>query len=104
MPEAPEPARWESSHQIQIQGQTVQYDAVVGSVILTDDAEEPTGELFYTAYFRTDGGAPGDRPIVFSYNGGPGSASFWLHSTRQKEHDGDSPPPDWIPHRRSSTV
>ena len=77
--EAPEPARWESTHQIQIQGQAVEYDAVVGSIILTDEAEEPTGELFYTAYFRTDGGPPGSRPVVFAYNGGPGSASFWLH-------------------------
>ncbi len=74
----PEPSRWESSHSVVVGGQTVAYDAVVGSIILRGEEEEATAELFYTAYFRT--GVPRDsRPIVFAYNGGPGSASFWLH-------------------------
>lgn len=77
--EAPEPAHWETHHQIQIQGQRVEYDAELGSVILRDDEEQPTGELYYTAYLRTNGGPAADRPIIFAYNGGPGSASFWLH-------------------------
>lgn len=76
---APEPKRWESRHSVVVDGATVEYEAIVGSVILTDDAEKPTGELFYTAYVRTNGGSPESRPIVFAYNGGPGSASFWLH-------------------------
>jgi carboxypeptidase C (cathepsin A) len=78
---APEPqaSRWESSHSIVVGGETVEYDAVVGSTILRDDKENATAELFYTAYFRTNDGVPSSRPIVFAYNGGPGSASFWLH-------------------------
>jgi len=75
----PEPSRWETSHSIVVGGQTVAYDAVVGSIILRDDAEKATGELFYTAYFRTNGRPSATRPLIFSYNGGPGSASFWLH-------------------------
>jgi len=75
----PEPSRWESSHSIVVDGETVAYDAVVGSVILRDEKETATGELFYTAYFRTNDGPAGDRPVIFAYNGGPGSASFWLH-------------------------
>ncbi len=78
-PEAPEQARWETSHSIDVQGQAVEYDAVVSSITLTDDDGAPTGELFYTAYLRTDVPDRGSRPIVFAYNGGPGSASFWLH-------------------------
>lgn len=76
----PEPAasRWESRHSIVVGGETVEYNAVVGSIILRDDAEKATAELFYTAYFRTNGRG-GARPIIFAYNGGPGSASFWLH-------------------------
>lgn len=62
-----------------LSGETVEYDAVVGSVILRDENEKATGELFYTAYFRTNGRSPVTRPIIFAYNGGPGSASFWLH-------------------------
>ena len=75
----PQPARWASNHSIVVDGETVEYEAVVGSVILRDNEENATGELFYTGYFRTNGGDPSTRPIVFAYNGGPGSASFWLH-------------------------
>lgn len=75
----PEPAAWESSHQIVVQGETVEYDALVGSIILRDDEETPTGELYYTAYFRINGAPSAERPLIFAYNGGPGSASFWLH-------------------------
>ncbi len=75
----PKPSRWASNHSVVAAGETVAYEAVVASVILRDMEEMPTGELFYTAYFRTNGGDPATRPLVFAYNGGPGSASFWLH-------------------------
>lgn len=71
--------RWQSSHSIVVGGQTVAYDAVVGSIVLRDQEANPTGELFYTAYFRTDAPDRSTRPLMFAYNGGPGSASFWLH-------------------------
>lgn len=71
--------RWESSHAIEIAGERVDYDAVVGHVVLTDGDGDPAAKLFYTAYFRTGVADAASRPIVFSYNGGPGSASFWLH-------------------------
>ena len=76
---APAPSRWESSHSIMVGGETVEYDAVVTGTTLTNDAGDAAAELFYTAYFRTNGAPSRERPIVFSYNGGPGSASFWLH-------------------------
>jgi carboxypeptidase C (cathepsin A) len=78
-PPEPTPSRWQSHHTISVSGQTVEYDAVLGSTILRDDEENATAELFYTAYFRTNGGNASRRPIIFAYNGGPGSASFWLH-------------------------
>ena len=77
--EAEEKARWESTHSIEIGGETVEYDAVVASTTLTNDEGEDAAELFYTAYLRTNGAPSGERPLIFSYNGGPGSASFWLH-------------------------
>ncbi|MCG8469584.1 MAG: hypothetical protein MJB57_15495 [Gemmatimonadetes bacterium] len=76
---AQEPGRWSSRHSIIVDGATIAYEAVVGSITLTDDDENAAGELFYTAYFRTNGRPTADRPLVFAYNGGPGSASFWLH-------------------------
>ena len=77
----PEPtaSRWESSHSIVVGRETVEYDAVVGSIILRDQTEKASAELFYTGYFRTNIQDRSTRPIIFSYNGGPGSASFWLH-------------------------
>jgi carboxypeptidase C (cathepsin A) len=48
-------------------------------VTLRGDDGEATAELFYTSYFRTNGRPAAERPLVFAYNGGPGSASFWLH-------------------------
>lgn len=77
--EAPEPASWASRHQIEVAGERVEYEAELGSIILRNDDDEPTGELYYTAYFRTNGEPAGERPLIFSYNGGPGSASIWLH-------------------------
>ena len=74
----PEPANWTTTHAVEINGKRVAYDATVGSIILRDESEKATAELFYTAYFRTNGGS-GERPLLFSFNGGPGSASFWLH-------------------------
>jgi len=38
----------------------------------------PEASMFYVAYFK-DGESPGDRPVTFLYNGGPGSSTVWLH-------------------------
>ena len=73
------PSRWQTSHSIMVGGETVEYDAVVAGTTLTGDNGEPAAELWYTAYFRTNGAPAHERPLVFSFNGGPGSASFWLH-------------------------
>ncbi len=77
-PALAEATRWASHHSIVMAGETVDYEAIVGSEVLSND-DGPSGEIFYTAYFRTNGAPSAERPIVFSYNGGPGSASFWLH-------------------------
>ena len=76
---ATEESRWESSHSIVMDGETVEYDSVVASTTLTNDEGEDAAKLFYTAYFRTNGAPSSERPVIFAYNGGPGSASFWLH-------------------------
>jgi carboxypeptidase C (cathepsin A) len=43
-----------------------------------EQKKSPEASMFYVAYFR-DGDNPGDRPITFLYNGGPGSSTVWLH-------------------------
>jgi carboxypeptidase C (cathepsin A) len=80
--EKKEPPKEESSvteHSAKIGGQTVPYKATFGSILLKDDKDEPTALIFYTAYTRTDTKDLNTRPLTFAYNGGPGSASAWLH-------------------------
>jgi carboxypeptidase C (cathepsin A) len=80
-PAAP-PPKEESSvteHSIRIGGLAVPYKATVGSLLLKNDKDEATALLFYTSYVRSDSKELSQRPISFVYNGGPGSASIWLH-------------------------
>ena len=54
------------------------YVATAATLHLKNDAGEPIGEVFHTIYTR--GETPDvHRPILFAFNGGPGSASAWLH-------------------------
>ncbi|MDR3388278.1 MAG: peptidase S10 [Rudaea sp.] len=65
---------------VTIQGQALNYKAVAGTMILTgkdEKKEDPTASIFYVAYFKRD--ADSKRPVTFLYNGGPGSATVWLH-------------------------
>ncbi|HVP90537.1 MAG TPA: hypothetical protein VMS75_04895 [Terriglobales bacterium] len=76
------PAREESSvtdHVIRIKGQAIPYRAAAGTTLLRDDKGEPVGLMYAVAYTRSDVKDLSARPIAFFYNGGPGSASLWLH-------------------------
>ncbi len=82
----PEPAaappKEESSvtdHSIKIGGQSIPYKATVGSMLLKNEKDEPEALLFFTSYIRSDVKDLSQRSIAFVYNGGPGSASLWLH-------------------------
>ena len=67
-----------TEHTIIVDGETVPYTATAATMHLVDDDGEVTGNLYYTAYTRSDVDSS-TRPISFIYNGGPGSASMWLH-------------------------
>src|SRR5271169_3174518 len=89
-----------STGTVTIGGQAISYQAIAGTLVVhpkdwddvprdpkadkggpADDGEakNPTAEasMFYVAYFKN--GAAGSRPVTFVYNGGPGSATVWLH-------------------------
>ncbi|RJS93277.1 S10 family peptidase [Salinisphaera sp. Q1T1-3] len=71
----------QSDGRITIDGQTIDYTSRTGTLTLHGSGDQeavPTARLFYVAYFKK-GADPGKRPITFIYNGGPGSASMWLH-------------------------
>ncbi|HEV3220770.1 MAG TPA: hypothetical protein VGZ48_13450 [Candidatus Acidoferrales bacterium] len=75
-------AKEESSvtdHSIKVGGQTISYKATMGSIQLKNDAGDATALIFYTAYTKSDVKDMSQRPVAFIYNGGPGSASIWLH-------------------------
>ena len=63
---------------VTVRGQRIAYTATAGTLTIRDDDGKPTASVFYTAYTR-DGAAPSSRPVTFFYNGGPGSATVWLH-------------------------
>ena len=67
-----------SEHGINLAGRTIRYRATAGTLTIRDKDGKPTASVFYVAY--TSPAAPGRRrPVTFFYNGGPGSASLWLH-------------------------
>lgn len=70
--------RFESTGQATIGGMRVRYRALVEETQVTNDSGEPTASLVSTSYLRSDVPDDAIRPIVFVFNGGPGSAGLWL--------------------------
>ena len=68
-----------TEHSIKIGSQTIPYKATAATILLKNEKDEPIALLYSTAYTRSDVKDPSTRPIAFVYNGGPGSASVWLH-------------------------
>jgi carboxypeptidase C (cathepsin A) len=74
----PPEAKVESKHDWTVGARPVHYTATAGNLLIKDDEDKANGSIFYVAYTE-DGVAAKSRPITFLYNGGPGSASLWLH-------------------------
>jgi len=86
-------------HEITLAGKTFKYTATTGRMPIKTEEGEIDAQMFFTAYTKDDT-APGEkRPVMFSFNGGPGSPSLWLHlgalgPKRVKlRADGQLPPP-----------
>ena len=73
-----EPMVFESTGNVTISGKKIEYTATAGTLVMKNDKDEPIAEFGYTAYVQK-GSNKTNRPIMFAYNGGPGSASLWLH-------------------------
>jgi carboxypeptidase C (cathepsin A) len=70
-----------SEGSVSVEGKRIAYKAVAGTIVLHgkgDKENEPTVSMFYVAYFKK-GADAAKRPVTFIYNGGPGSATVWLH-------------------------
>lgn len=70
---------YESEGQITANGQRVRYSVVAGETFMAGDDGEPYASIFSTAYIRQGVEDRENRPVAFIFNGGPGSASLWLH-------------------------
>jgi len=76
--DVPEAKQVVTEHSATIGGQKIDYTVTAGTMLMKNDDEEPIALVGFTAYEKK-GADKGTRPIMFAYNGGPGSASLWLH-------------------------
>ncbi len=63
---------------VTIAGKKIDYIAIAGYADMKNDTGKKIAKIFFT-YYRKDGDVSAKRPITFTFNGGPGSASLWLH-------------------------
>jgi len=68
-----------TKHTVNIAGKSIPYKATTGTLPVWDEDGKPIAGLFYTYYERSDVSNQDKRPLVISFNGGPGSASVWMH-------------------------
>jgi len=73
----PEAKSFTTKHQITAGGKLIKYEAIAGETYLTKEGE-PVASIWSVTY-KLDGPEIPGRPVVFIFNGGPGSASVWLH-------------------------
>ena len=103
----------ETKHAVRIGGEEIRYTVTAGTIILREEAEKkgdevgisegekPRASVFFVAYTRDDVSDKTVRPLTFSFNGGPGSSSVWLHlgtlGPRRVQMDdlGGLPPPPY---------
>jgi carboxypeptidase C (cathepsin A) len=99
-------------HAVMINSQEIRYTVTTGTIVLKEEAtskgekegefegEKAKAEVFFIAYTRDDGDEKSKRPITFSFNGGPGSSSVWLHlgllsPKRVQTNDTENTPPPY---------
>lgn len=100
-PEAPPEEQVTTRHSLVVHGEPLAYTAIAGTLVLkAEDGTKPKASVFYVAYVREDVADLAARPITFSFNGGPGSSSVWLHlgllgprRVQLTEEGGPIPPP-----------
>ncbi|HEY0552691.1 MAG TPA: peptidase S10 [Thermoanaerobaculia bacterium] len=90
-----------TQHHAVVGGQDLRYTVTAGTLILRDEDGKPKASIFFTSYTRDGVKDVGHRPITYTFNGGPGSASVWLHlgafGPRRValEEEGWAPPPPY---------
>ncbi len=83
----PQDALVESKHSLILNGKELKYTVTTGTIVIKEEGErekeseghKPKAAMFFTAYSLDEVADQATRPVTFSFNGGPGSASIWLH-------------------------
>ena len=68
-----------TKQQVRVGGQILNFTATTGYMLMKDEKDSVKAKLFFIAYTKDGEPDISKRPIMFAYNGGPGSASLWLH-------------------------
>ena len=68
-----------TQHSVTINGTPINYTAKTGTQPVWDEEGKPTASLHYTYYTRNNVKDRASRPLLISFNGGPGSGSVWMH-------------------------
>ncbi len=75
----PEEKIVQTKHSVKIGGQEIKYTATAGTILLKLEDGTPKASIFYVAYTKDEVSDASQRTLTFSFNGGPGSSSVWLH-------------------------
>lgn len=90
-----------TQHRATIGGKEVRYTATAGTLVLREENGRPRANIFFVAYTRDGVTDLSKRPITYTYNGGPGSSSVWLHLGAfgprrvEMQDEGMAPPPPY---------
>jgi carboxypeptidase C (cathepsin A) len=75
----PKAEKFVTRHSIKIDSKLINYTATVGTMVIKNEKDEPVASIGYTYYLKEGETSLNTRPVIFSYNGGPGSSSVYLH-------------------------
>ena len=75
----PELTSFVTEHRARFNGQLINYTATAGETYVRDENGTPKASIFTFAYTKKNLSENEVRPVTFLWNGGPGSASIWLH-------------------------
>jgi carboxypeptidase C (cathepsin A) len=78
-PPKPEEKIVTTKHRATIGGSEISYTATTGTLLLKEEDGRPRASIFFVAYTRDGVKDVASRPVTFTFNGGPGSSSVWLH-------------------------
>src|SRR3954466_8833769 len=96
-------------HQITVNGKALKYTATAGRLALKPENGPAEAAIFFTAY-TLDGEEARTRPLTFVFNGGPGTATAWLHMGAlgpkkiKLEKDGGVPAPPYVTVENPETI